>query len=361
MNQAPRRSRRPVVASLAVVFTMSAAACTTTPTADPTLGDRAVAESNARNRAQLEALWQERMDAEGFADPEIRPGDLLEISVPGLPELQAVQARVSRNGNILLPLVGRVPAAGESEYELADTLRRRISGRFLRNPSVMVFVAESRYRSVGVIGEVQSPGFYDWFSSQDTVLDAISLAGGTTADSAPRAVLIPAGVRHGRDAEAGKPPTAPLSPARAAERGDSIVIDFSDDSASQTSLYLSLPLRPGDVVVIPRLGSVLVSGWVIEPGAYPISDSATVLGAIAAAGGAHFAARRDAVTVQREIDGARRTIARLSLSRLSDGSQADLRLREGDIVEVGYSVPKVVAYFIYNAAVEVFRVGFTLF
>ena len=319
-------------------------------------GLTAVDEREAANRTRLEQLWQQRMDPAGFADPDVRAGDLLEISVPGLSELEAVRARVARDGAILLPLLGRVPAAGLTELELSTEIRDRIQDSFMRNPSVMVFVEESRYRSVGVIGEVENPGFYTWLSTQDTVLDAISLAGGTTADSAPRAVLIP-----GANTRTGPESSAPLSPARAAERGDSVVVDFTTDGVTETSLYLSLPLRPGDVVVVPRQGSVLVSGWVLEPGAYPISDSGTVLGAIAAAGGAHFAANQRTIAVRRDIGGTRYTVARISIARISQGLEPDVALEEGDIVDVGYSLPKVAVYGVYNLAAQVIRVGFRLF
>ena len=51
---------------------------------------------------------------------------------------------------------------------------------------------------------------------------------------------------------------------------------------------LDLPTRPGDVIVIPIAGEVMVQGWVKNPGAFKITPDLTILGAISAAGGALF-------------------------------------------------------------------------
>src|SRR2546430_6932308 len=57
-------------------------------------------------------------------------------------------------------------------------------------------------------------------------------------------------------------------------------------------------VRPGDVITVSPAGSVLVDGWVQKPGSYPVTRGLTLSGAIAAAGGDPFPARRHPATAE---------------------------------------------------------------
>jgi protein involved in polysaccharide export with SLBB domain len=48
-------------------------------------------------------------------DYPLGPGDVLEISVPNLDEIQTFSARISGEGAVTLPLVGMVQAGGMTE------------------------------------------------------------------------------------------------------------------------------------------------------------------------------------------------------------------------------------------------------
>src|SRR5437870_632368 len=82
------------------------------PTADASLSR----ETNDMER--LAHLWQKRKQ-EGFVDDyPIGPGDILQISVPGMEELKDLTVRVSGEGIISLPFVGVVKAAGMTDKAL---------------------------------------------------------------------------------------------------------------------------------------------------------------------------------------------------------------------------------------------------
>src|SRR2546422_5854428 len=103
---------------------------------------------------RLADLWQKRKQEGVVDDFPIGPGDVLQISVPGMEELRDLTVRVSGGGMISLPFVGIVNAAGMSDKALRGEIRRRLQENYMHEPQVGVFVEEFRSRQVAVIGAV---------------------------------------------------------------------------------------------------------------------------------------------------------------------------------------------------------------
>jgi len=86
--------------------------------------------------------------------------------------------RVADSGNIALPLLGSMKAAGltpaQLEGEVASALRQR---NLYTDPSVAVEVIA--YRPVFILGEVNRPGQYPYQPGM-TVVTAVAIAGGFT-------------------------------------------------------------------------------------------------------------------------------------------------------------------------------------
>jgi len=105
------------------------------------------------------------------------PGDQVRIITFGEEPLTG-EFRVNDSGNIALPLVGSVRAAGLSSGELeaavATALRR---GNLVRHPSVAVEIIA--YRPIYVLGEVNRPGQFAYQPGM-TVVTAVAVAGGFT-------------------------------------------------------------------------------------------------------------------------------------------------------------------------------------
>ena len=148
-------------------------------------------DQDSRDLERLAVLWRERQQAGGPTDYPIGPGDVLEISVPDMKEIEEKQVRVSGTGTIILPLIGTIPASGLTEEELVTELRSRLR-KYLLNPEINLFVKESHNRQVAVVGAVAQPGLYDLTSEAQSILDMVSLAGGMTEKAAPRLLFIPA-------------------------------------------------------------------------------------------------------------------------------------------------------------------------
>jgi polysaccharide export outer membrane protein len=135
------------------------------------------------------------------------PGDQIRVITFGEDGLSEV-FRVNDAGNIAVPLLGPVKAAGLTTDELGLSIAALLRQRnLLRQPNVSVEVTE--YRPVFILGEVSKPGQV-YFQPGMTVLSAVAVAGGYTY----RAVEGYAGVTRMID---GKPfqgratPTTPLA------------------------------------------------------------------------------------------------------------------------------------------------------
>lgn len=112
----------------------------------------------------------------------IAPFDALSVAVFQEPELSTpadTPLLVDSNGNISLPLIGSLPAAGRTSEQLAGVIATQLRGRYLKNPLVTVSVASSAPQKLTVQGEVTQPGMFD-VKGKTSLLEAIALARGET-------------------------------------------------------------------------------------------------------------------------------------------------------------------------------------
>jgi polysaccharide export outer membrane protein len=98
-------------------------------------------------------------------------------------------ARVDDNGDIRLPYIGMMRAAGSTTAELAAAIRRAYRG-MSQNPQVLVALHDSIRNSVIIGGEVGRPGRLVLPTNKETVSDAIALAGGYRGDAKDISVRI---------------------------------------------------------------------------------------------------------------------------------------------------------------------------
>jgi polysaccharide export outer membrane protein len=310
----------------------SAAAGPASPAADP-------GPAPSANEA-LERLCAQRSSANSMKDFTVGPGDLIQINVPGMDEFRNYEARVTPAGALELPLAGTVKAPGLTEQGLTDELKRKL-GEYIRNPDVEVLVAQYQSRDVGVAGMVQKPGVYTLNSPSETLLDVISQAGGLAPMAASQVYFIPA--------QAGSPPPSGrllnVSGGPAGELSTRQNVAIIDLSSPDSSKYMSCPARPGDVLIAPAAGSVMVQGWVRQPGSFPITPRMTVLGAVDAAGGAMFSS---SVHLLRGNAGGDKTDTQVDLSKIAGGSEPDIPVESGDVVAVSGSAVGAVPYAFYT-------------
>lgn len=109
----------------------------------------------------------------------INPQDKLSITVFREPDMSVEEAPVETGGTMVLPLIGRIKAAGKTTAGLANEIQTQLAARYLVDPRVSVIVAESKAQSVTVDGAVGIPGVYG-LQGDTTLLQSIALARGAT-------------------------------------------------------------------------------------------------------------------------------------------------------------------------------------
>jgi protein involved in polysaccharide export with SLBB domain len=97
--------------------------------------------------------------------------------------------KIRVDGTVLLPLVGKLRATGQTRDQFEDSLMEAYS-KYLINPMVFVDVEFSPQRKVTVMGEVERTSVLTLTNPRTTVLDVIAGAGGLGPDGDKAGVLI---------------------------------------------------------------------------------------------------------------------------------------------------------------------------
>lgn len=138
--------------------------------------------------ALLLAAFARPADAETVERQQylLGPGDQIRLTVFGENDLSG-QFKVGDDGTVALPLLGQIPAEGQTPAQLEKLIADRLQPDYVRNPNVSVEVLT--YRPFFIIGEVNRPGSYPYQSGM-TALEAVALAGGFTYRAKTEQVLI---------------------------------------------------------------------------------------------------------------------------------------------------------------------------
>ena len=95
---------------------------------------------------------------------------------------------VDSQGDINFPVVGKIHIAGLSREDIADKIVKELTTRNLViDPIVTVEFANTH---IAVIGEVASPGRYNFNEDQITIIDAIAMAGDLTINGVRDNILV---------------------------------------------------------------------------------------------------------------------------------------------------------------------------
>ncbi len=303
------------------------------------------AEINQRLQQANEKFAGATIESE-TSESRIGPDDLLNISVFEAPEMNST-ARVSATGEISLQLLGAVHAAGLTPKELESVLQGLLRSTYMKNPHVGVFVQELQSHAVSVVGAVKMPGVFQ-IRGTKTVIEVLSMAQGL-ADDAGDTVLIM------RGGEYTKPGIANNSqPAAQEKNGEIEEINLKKLLDSADSAW-NVPVRPGDIVKVPRAGIVYVVGEVQKPGGFVLqnNENISVLQALALAEGpTHTSAISKTRIIRTDLASGKRTEIPLNLGKIFSGKAPDTFLQPKDIVFVPNSAAKSILYRGSAAAVQ---------
>jgi polysaccharide export outer membrane protein len=246
---------------------------------------------------------------------KIGPKDLLEITVLGVQEINKLVVRVSEEGRITLPLLGEIEVGNLTKFEVEKKLAGLAGEKIILKPQVTVHILEYLSRRVSVVGAVEKPGPFELLGRQ-TVLAAISGAGGLTRDAGEEIIII-----------------------RQLPRGDSTSIRIPIDGLFiQGDPKLNLVLEPGDVINVPVDKAVLiyVFGQVKNPGALQVKRSSlpSLTQAIAQAGGFTDRANRKRVQIRRKGASGKELEISVNVRNILKGKIKDIPLQMNDTVYV---------------------------
>jgi polysaccharide biosynthesis/export protein len=250
----------------------------------------------------------------------IGPGDQLDIEVFDTPELSG-PVRVSQTGEINLTVLGNIPIAGLTPNQAARKIESELKTRgMLVDPHVTVSIGEYATQGATMMGEVHAPGLYPTLGSR-RLLEMIALAGGPTTTAGKVATIV-----HRND---------PQHP-------QNIVLVSNNDAlgAQQNPIIL-----PGDTVVIGKASVIYVLGDVGKAGGYLVDNNEplSLIQALSLAGGWTRTSAQSKVILIRRVPEGREEI-KLDLSHMVHGEQADIKVRNGDIVFIPSSIAKIFAY-----------------
>lgn len=105
------------------------------------------------------------------------------------PQLMKLQGYlVSIDGTITFPMLGKIKVIGKTTSELEEQIKAQIeSNEHIKNPSIIIRVINSKFT---VLGEVKSPGTYDFMEQNITLLQAIGYAGDLSIGGKRKEVMI---------------------------------------------------------------------------------------------------------------------------------------------------------------------------
>lgn len=264
-------------------------------------------------------IYPQEDQATFIKEYKIGPKDLLEITVFELPDLNQT-VRVSEDGSVSLPLLGRVEIEGLTREELEKKLADLLEEKYLKKARVTIFIKEYQSKRVSVIGAVGKPGMYELLG-RVSLLEMISQAGGLTDQAASELYIL----REGEN-----------------ETQTKLTIDLNDLIINNNQ-KLNIPLMPKDVINIPidQIINVFVFGAVRNPGALQVkmSKKITLLQAIAQAGGTVDGASKSGIVIKRKDKKTGKEVnIKLNLKDIIKGKKADIELQEGDVVYVPESI-----------------------
>ena len=257
------------------------------------------------------------------------PNDEIVVMAVEIDEIANKPIRISTGGDINLPMVGRVQAAGMTVQQLEAEMMGRLK-TYIRQPDISISVTQFRSQPVSVIGAVRSPGIVK-LEGQKSLVEVLSLVGGTQPDASSIVTIT-------RPRKWGSIPLPlksddPASPYTTAE------VNIRTISAHPE---LNIQILPDDVINVPRAAVVYAVGGVNKPGGFALNDkeAVSVLQLVALAGGVGPTAATKDAKIIRPVPGSTRVEMDINLKDVLDGKIKDVMLQPDDILFVPDSYTK---------------------
>ena len=187
--------------------------------------------------------------------------DQVLIRAPEAEEIDNRPFRIDADGNVNLPLVGKIHAAGMSVQEMEADLVKRLR-EYIREPQVFVQVVQYRSEPVFFVGLFVRPGFYP-LQGNRTLIEMLALVGG----------LLPNADRHIKITRRQEYGPIPLPDAVVDSQKKVSTVEISMGNLRQNlSPAENILLQPFDEISVGRSELVYVNGEVGKIGGIELGE-----------------------------------------------------------------------------------------
>lgn len=248
----------------------------------------------------------------------VGPGDVLSIAMADEAESEQ-KTKVLPDGMLYYDLAPGIMAKGKTITQISHDLTAILEEDYPGSvATVNVDVADSQ--RFWILGQVQTPGSYP-ISKPTTLIGALSAAGGLFNT-------------QNTGIQVNNPEAADLDRAILVRKGCMVPVDFRA-LIEQGDMSQNIYLMAGDYIYFPSTlkRSIYVLGEVQRPGAVFWDSNASVLSAVAAAGG-HLPNSIPGKTLVIRGSTHEPQVAEVNLLRIQKGFDPDLALEGGDIIWV---------------------------
>jgi len=245
--------------------------------------------------------------------------DVLDIVVYEESDLSRKNVRISADGYISFPLIGRVKVDGLTTSDIEKLISLKlVVGQFVLDAHVSATVSNYKSKQFMVLGSVNKPGTFP-LQAKERVIDAISRAEGIDFEQ---------GGKQGMIIRTEHPNT---------DREKKIVIHIGIPGLLKGGDQLSnLLLADKDLLYIPKAEHFYIIGQVRKPGSYLYQEKEiTLVEALSMAGGFTKIAARNRTRIIRVEDGVEKIINVKVDAITKAGKKAqDIRILPGDVIVV---------------------------
>jgi polysaccharide export outer membrane protein len=250
----------------------------------------------------------------------IGPGDVLTLTMVGLTdpftELR-IQVRVWENGQITLPLVGKVQVAGLDLEGVDKAIYGAYVPDFVKNLTVFTELSGPEGTTVIVTGPVDAAGPVILPNNRRNVLYALAMSGGFGPGTSGRVRVRP--IRSDRE---------------------ELVYDLTEINDLRRALTAP-PLESGDMLTIEpaEASAVYVTGLVNMPGPVPLprNGDISLVRAVSSAGGLRDFLDPPEATLWRRLADGRQVRVKINLTDVMAGRAPDVQLHPGDVLDIPHT------------------------
>lgn len=153
---------------------------------------------------------------------------------------------VSQSGNIHFPVLGKLHVAGMTRFQIAEYIESLLQERALvKDPIVTVEYANT---GLSILGEVKTPGRYEFNKDHLNIVDAIAMAGDLTMNGMRENVLVlrqtPEGGQEAYRINLTDYKNVADSPVYYLQQDDVIYVEANDKAKRETTSAGNTPFTP---------------------------------------------------------------------------------------------------------------------